>query len=113
MMINNIQVEDLVDDAADFTLEKKRKFIANCNSLVVEGNNIVHKMFRTIRSDVFSADISSYPQIVLDYPVASTLFVQLDGISFICHVLSGLACDVVSWKGPYSLIDRGNKDSHL
>lgn len=96
MMINNIQVEDLVDDAADFTLEKKRKFIANCNSLVVEGNDIVHKMFRTIKSDVFSADISSYPQIVLDYPVASTLFVQLDGISFICHVLSGLACDVVS-----------------
>lgn len=86
MMINNIQVEDLVDDVSEFTLEKKKKFVANCNSMVAEGEIIVHKMFETLNADPSSESILSYPKMVLDYPVASTLFVQLDGISFLCCV---------------------------
>ena len=85
-MINSIQVEDLVDDVSEFTLEKKKKFVANCSSMVAEGDIIVHKMFETLNADPSSESILSYPKMVLDYPVASTLFVQLDGISFLCRV---------------------------
>lgn len=91
MMINNIQVEDLVDDVSEFTLEKKKKFVANCNSMVAEGDVIVHKMLETLNSDPSSEAILSYPKMVLDYPVASTLFVQLDGISFLCHVAADIS----------------------
>ena len=75
----------LVDPARKIRIGNKLYF-GEDNSMVAEGEIIVHKMFETLNADPSSESILSYPKMVLDYPVASTLFVQLDGISFLCCV---------------------------
>lgn len=44
-MLNNIEVEDLGIKIEEFTLEKKKKFIQNSNSQLIEGIKIIKEMF--------------------------------------------------------------------
>ena len=44
-MLNNIEVEDLGIKIEEFTLEKKKKFIQNSNSQLIEGIKIIKEIF--------------------------------------------------------------------
>lgn len=89
---------DLGLEEKDFTTEKKLKFIQNCSAKFREGKDIVHSMFTTLlvrsffashsQNDPADHNVNSYPSLVIDYPIASTLFVEVDGISFLCTVPS-------------------------
>lgn len=98
MQLNGIEVADLGLEEKDFTTEKKLKFIQNCSAKFKEGKDIIHSMFTTLlvrsfypshyQNDPADPTINSYPSLVIDYPIASTLFVEVDGISFLCTVSS-------------------------
>lgn len=98
MQLNGIEVVDLGLEEKDFTTEKKLKFIQNCSAKFREGKDIVHSMFTTLlvrsfcashsQNDPADPNVNSYPSLVIDYPIASTLFVEVDGISFLCTVPS-------------------------
>ena len=98
MQLNGIEVADLGLEEKDFTTEKKLKFIQNCSAKFKEGKDIIHAMFTTLlvrsfvpshsQNDPSDPTVNSYPSLVIDYPIASTLFVEVDGISFLCTVLS-------------------------
>lgn len=53
MMVNNLQLEDLGITEAEFTLEKKCKFIQNCASKFTEGSNVIKQMFVTMKALAF------------------------------------------------------------
>ena len=100
MQLNGIEVADLGLEEKDFTTEKKLKFIQNCSAKFKEGKDIIHSMFTTLlvrsffpfhcQNNPSDPAVDSYPSLVIDYPIASTLFVEVDGIFFLCTVVSPL-----------------------
>lgn len=102
-MLNNIEVEDLGTTKEEFSLEMKKKFISNSNSMLMKGTEIIKEMFLILGVDMLlysqqqknpcDSKIHQYPIMIYDNPIAATLFIQEDGISFLCHVLSFLPCD--------------------
>ena len=85
MQLNGIEVVDLGLEEKDFTTEKKLKFIQNCSAMFT---TLLVRSFCASHSQNDPADpnVNSYPSLVIDYPIASTLFVEVDGISFLCTV---------------------------
>ena len=96
LTLNGIVVTDLGLEEKDFTMEKKQKFIQNCSNKFSEGKGIIQQIFMTLgvsflneshnQKNPADSKINTYPQLVIDYPIASTIFVQVDGIGFLCNV---------------------------
>lgn len=52
-MLNNIEVEDLGTTKEEFSLEMKKKFISNSNSMLMKGTDIIKEMFLILGVDLF------------------------------------------------------------
>lgn len=52
LMLNNIEVEDMGTTKEEFSLEMKKKFISNSNSMLMKGTEIIKEMFLILGVDM-------------------------------------------------------------